>query len=266
MKIALFDMDGTLTPPREKMKYSMTVALSKLQDKGFKVGIVTGSSMNYITQQCSAMFDMSPVDYVEIDYFPCNGTKSYKYARGKVNPEMVYENHMIEALGKEKYNNIIYELASFQCRLRNSDYASKIPLTGNFIDCRGSMINWCPIGRNASRNERALWEELDNAHNIRINILENFFNIETFEGLTVKLGGSTSFDIFPEGWNKTFVLSNFADSDEIYFFGDRCEGQGNDRELYEELLSRANCHAFKTESPAHTLSLIEELLKRSSNE
>ena len=266
MKIALFDMDGTLTLPRGKMKYNMSVSLSKLQNAGYKVGIVTGSGMDYIVQQCAVMFDLSPVDYLNIDYFPCNGTKSYRYSGGRQLADLVYEKHMRDHIGRDIYSDIIYELASFQCRLRSAPYGKKIPLTGNFIDCRGSMINWCPIGRNASQSEREEWQALDKEHNIRINILKNFFNIDMFKNLSVKLGGSTSFDIFPVGWNKTFVLSNFNADDEIYFFGDRCEGDGNDKELYEALLARDGCHAFKTENPSQTMDLIEKLLKGSSNE
>ena len=34
---ALFDMDGTLTPAREDMTFSMAKALGKLQSKGIKI-------------------------------------------------------------------------------------------------------------------------------------------------------------------------------------------------------------------------------------
>ena len=261
MKFALFDMDGTLTPPRGAMKYDMAAALSKLQNAGFNVGIVTGSSMDYIVQQCGVMFDLSPVDYLNIDYFPCNGTKRYKYSPGKRVADLVYEKHMSEQIGKDVYSDIIYELASFQCRVGKAPYGRDLPLTGNFIDCRGSMINWCPIGRNASKKERELWVKLDLKHNIRVNILNSYFNIDMFDNLAVKLGGSTSFDIFPNGWDKTYVLSNFSDNDQIWFFGDKCDGDGNDKELYEAALNRDNGQAFKTKSPSHTIRLIDKLLK-----
>ena len=241
----------------------MTAALGRLQDNGFKIGIVTGSGMDYIIQQCNSMFDMTPVNYLDIDYFPCNGTKSYKYAKGQYSPELIYENHMKEKLGEKAYKKIIYELASFQCRLRNTDYGEEIPLTGNFIDCRGSMINWCPIGRNASKQERKLWCNLDKEHDIRLNILNSYFNIDMFQNLTVKLGGSTSFDIFPKGWDKTYVLRNFSDHDHIYFFGDKCEENGDDKEIYDEVLRRENGKAFKTKNPDHTIKLIDGILKGS---
>ncbi len=42
-------------------------------------------------------------------------------------------------------------------------------------------------------------------------------------GLTFSIGGQISFDIFPNGWDKTFCLRHVADEgfDEIHFFGDK---------------------------------------------
>lgn len=42
-------------------------------------------------------------------------------------------------------------------------------------------------------------------------------------GLTFAIGGQISFDVFPNGWNKTFCLTHVADEsfEEIHFFGDK---------------------------------------------
>ena len=42
-------------------------------------------------------------------------------------------------------------------------------------------------------------------------------------GLTFSIGGQISFDIFPNGWDKTFCLQHVADEEfeEIHFFGDK---------------------------------------------
>ena len=44
----------------------MCQAIGKLQDANIKVGIVTGSDMEYIREQCSLFWDMSPVNPSEI--------------------------------------------------------------------------------------------------------------------------------------------------------------------------------------------------------
>ncbi len=41
-------------------------------------------------------------------------------------------------------------------------------------------------------------------------------------GLTYSIGGQISFDIFPQGWDKTFCLQYVEkEYDEIHFFGDK---------------------------------------------
>lgn len=42
-------------------------------------------------------------------------------------------------------------------------------------------------------------------------------------GLTFSIGGQISFDIFPNGWDKTYALKLVEDEkfEEIHFFGDK---------------------------------------------
>ncbi|CAL5382494.1 unnamed protein product [Camellia sinensis] len=44
---------------------------------------------------------------------------------------------------------------------------------------------------------------------------------EKFAHLTFSIGGQISFDVFPQGWDKTFCLRYVGDFHEIHFFGDR---------------------------------------------
>lgn len=52
--------------------------------------------------------------------------------------------------------------------------------------------------------------------------------------LTYAIGGQISFDVYPNGWDKSFCLSRLpADKfKEIHFFGDQTEVGGNDHEIY----------------------------------
>mgnify|MGYP003647305738 FL=1 len=82
--------------------------------------------------------------------------------------------------------------------------------------------------------------------------LRHYVNIQRIDNLTIKLGGDTSFDIFPEGWDKTFCLQHFP-THTHWFVGDRCGENGNDKELYD--LLKPNERAFATEGPDETISL-----------
>ena len=258
MKVVLFDMDGTLTPPRGVMSQAMLSALIELQKNNFRIGIVSGSDFDYIMQQCAIIQEINQFNYHKVDFFPCNGTKHYTLDLN-CNKIINYEKNMIDEIGRPVYNQILFQLFKIQHNFYQSEYASTIPLTGNFIQYRGSMINFCPIGRNASLEGRELFVKLDNKHKIRQNIFESYFKNFNFTNITVKLGGETSFDIYPKGWDKSYVLKNFNISDKIWFVGDKCVGNGNDKEIYD-IINRSS-RAFQTMSPLDTQSIIQKILK-----
>jgi len=257
-KIVLFDMDGTLTEAREKFNSKeLSDGLYSLTNCGIEIGIITGSDEDYLKQQMGAFLDKSSCRY-KTHLLPCNGTKYYKppeFATGdfKLNHEVSMENH----LGVENYRELICELLCSQvdaCQIGT-------PLTGHFINCRGSMINWSPIGRNATQEHRREFVELDKKKNVRSHFLNELRQILKVKGLldmiTIKFGGDTSFDIYPKGWNKTYGLRFFNDY-EVWFVGDRCDENGNDKEIYEA------CHgrSYKTKGPEDTVRIINSILKR----
>jgi phosphomannomutase len=136
-----------------------------------------------------------------------------------------------------------------------------LPLTGTFFDYRGSMLNWCPIGRNASSRERILWENLNKDELIRtpiLNQINSYLNRGNKINLTAKLGGDTSFDIFPRGWDKTFPIDKmnmFSDCN-VYFIGDRCHESGNDYELY----NHPKTTAYQTTSTEDTIKIVNKII------
>ncbi|XP_010790751.1 phosphomannomutase 2-like, partial [Notothenia coriiceps] len=105
------------------------------------------------------------------------------------------------------------------------NYMAKIKLPkkrGTFIEFRNGMLNVSPIGRSCTPEERKEFYELDQKEKIR----EKFVSIlkEEFKGkgLSFSIGGQISFDVFPDGWDKTFCL-RFVEEDfsAIHFFGDK---------------------------------------------
>ena len=67
--IVLFDMDGTLTPARQKIDWDIVEALIKLQRLNWDVGIISGSDLHYIYQQCDKLLDISPFDSKVCHFF-----------------------------------------------------------------------------------------------------------------------------------------------------------------------------------------------------
>jgi len=256
-KIVLFDMDGTLTPARKRMGYGIIDAISELQKMDIEIGIVTGSDLNYIEQQCYLIFDMSPVNCFDIHYLPCNGTKYYRFKKNGF--DTIYENDMRKELKEDDWRRLIQMLTSLQSSITRVH--RNIPMTGNFINYRGSTINWCPIGRQATEKDRAewcLWDKRQNIRNNWLTIARQGLNNADLEHIIIKMGGDTSFDIYPEGWDKTYAFKNFKDYDKIYFVGDRCGPSGNDQEAYE----LAGELGYNTIGPEQTIDIIKEIINK----
>tara|TARA_R110001583_G_scaffold10061_4_gene46919 strand:+ start:4688 stop:5506 length:819 start_codon:yes stop_codon:yes gene_type:complete len=252
--IVLFDMDGTLTEPRKAIKTDIFPALRELS-KVSEIGIVTGSDYEYVRQQIGMLLEKTELRY-RIHILPCNGTKYYP-PPDSANQEyrIAHQVNIREKLGETRFRAVITYLLRRQSLLSLYD----IPFTGHHIDYRGSLINWCPIGRNANDIDRKEFIEFDTKHTSTFRHDEiRGFNIRItremqIEDIVMKLGGDTSFDIFPKGWDKTYCLRHFKNY-KHYFVGDRCEKDGNDWELYERL--RGAGRAFKTTGPAQTSKII----------
>ena len=93
---------------------------------------------------------------------------------------------------------------------------------GTFIEFRNGMLNVSPVGRNCSQEERDAFEQYDKEHGIRKDLVDKLRTKFADFGLTYSVGGQISFDVFPNGWDKTFCLQFVEkDFDEIHFFGDK---------------------------------------------
>jgi len=252
-KIVLFDMDGTLTEPREPFKMGLLPALFELGKKA-TIGIVSGSDMDYIQEQLGIL--LSSGLRKRIHLLPCNGTKYYKPSENSNGYELFESMDMKKTLGPDMFKQIMISLIQQQ---REVDFYN-LPLTGHFISYRGSMINWCPIGRNANDKERKIFVDYDKQGDISYrekikDKLQKKMKVRGVDDLiTIKLGGSTSFDIYPNGWDKTYSLKHFPNY-EVWFVGDKCTGNGNDKELYDLLLKDKK--SFETKSTENTKLIIE---------
>ena len=76
-------------------------------------------------------------------------------------------------------------------------------------------------------------------------------------GLSFSIGGQISFDVFPNGWDKTYCLRHIEECkfEKIHFFGDKTDLGGNDHEIYvsEQTIGH------KVGSPKDTLAQLQEL-------
>jgi len=216
--IALFDVDMTLTPARQRMLPNMVECLRKVKDKGIKLGIVSGSDLSKIKEQVGDNFAAS-ADFT----FGENGL--YAMKEGK----FLASKSIREELGEDTLKRFINFCLKYMGEL---DIPKK---RGTFIEYRTGMINVSPIGRNCSQEERDEFFEYDKTAKVRETFVETLRKEFHDANLTFSIGGQISFDVFPTGWDKSYCLQYVEkDFDEIHFFGDKTDKGGNDHEIYAD--------------------------------
>ncbi|KAJ3576459.1 hypothetical protein NP233_g415 [Leucocoprinus birnbaumii] len=160
-----------------------------------------------------------------MDYcFAENGLTAYKL--GQVMPSESF----IHFIGEQRYKTLVNFILHY---IADMDIPIK---RGTFVEYRRGMINVSPIGRNASVEERHEFERVDKEQRYRAKFVQALKEKFPDYGLTFSIGGQISFDVFPNGWDKTYALRRVEDEnfDEIHFFGDKCYPGGNDYEIYED--------------------------------
>lgn len=213
-KLLLFDVDGTLTIPRNKIKSNIIdflILLSSLPN--ITLGIISGSDYQKIKEQLGENV-LNLFDYI------CTENGLVSFYKNKI----IHSNSIIKEIGDFKYNLLINDIFLLMSKIN-------LPIKrGNFIELRTGMINISPIGRSCTQQERDDFYQLDLQYQYRKFLVDNLKINHPY--LEFVIGGQISIDIFPIGWNKTYCL-NIIDYNKynIYFIGDRMEVGGNDYEL-----------------------------------
>ncbi|CAN9101655.1 unnamed protein product [Alternaria alternata] len=247
--VLLFDVDDTLTKPRQLVTPQMLQLLSELRHK-CAIGFVGGSNLVKQQEQLGG-----PVDVTSLfDFcFAENGLTAIRMG------EVLASQSFISWIGEDRYKALAKWILHYIADL-------DIPIKrGTFIEFRNGMINVSPIGRNASTEERNEYQKYDLQHKVRETMVAKLKEAFPDYGLTYSIGGQISFDVFPTGWDKTYCLRHIEAEkglsgvvyDKIHFFGDKAYEGGNDWEIYSD--ERTIGH--KVKNPDDTYAQLQELLK-----
>ena len=223
MKKFIFDVDGTITPSRKQITDDFFPFFNEFVEKN-EVYLVTGSDRDKTLEQ------VTPEIYNKCKrVYNCSGSDAYE---GDNN---VYRDDWQLPEDVEKF--LCDELDYSQFPLRN----------GNHIERRPGGVNFSILGRDkdpsVGRPEYIEWNKQTNErHDIAERIRSQF------PDLTVAIGGQTGIDIGPNGADKSQILRDFKEGDEIRFFGDRCEEGGNDYSLAISISERNLGYAFQVDT------------------
>ena len=239
MLLLLFDVDGTLSRPRNKIDHDMLMFLHNIK-KSVKLGIVSGSDLSKLEDQIGPDI-LNFFDYV----FSENGVVAYHKG------SCFHSNSLVKHLGEDYYQQLVNQ---FLLILSETHLPIK---RGNFLELRTGMLNVCPIGRSCSQQERDEFEQYDKEHHVRETIVEKIYQSFSHDlRFKASIGGQISIDVFPIGWDKTYCLQHLEDIDEIHFFGDRIQVGGNDYEIAND--NRVIAHSVT--DPQDTRKQVEKLL------
>jgi len=234
----IFDVDGTLTPSREQI-YPEFLLFMMFFASRHDVYLVTGSDRDKTLEQIGVdLYNASKRVY------NCSGSDVYEQDKN------VYRDDWELPREVERF---LYDELAYSCfPIRN----------GKHIEKRLGGVNFSILGRgkdpSIGREEYVKWdkerlEREDIAHRIK----------NAFPGLTVVLGGQTGLDIGPYGSDKSQILRDFSEEDEIHFFGDMMKEGENDYPLAKAVqdMGGKTYHVKDWEDTRTKLTKLTEVLK-----
>jgi len=219
----LFDVDGTLTKPRQPMSVRMAKDFRALIRDNL-VYLVSGSDLKKLQEQM-------PRNILK----NCAGVFSSSANQLNIGEELIYKNEL----------EVPPELSEFfKTFLEKSEYGER---TGTHLERRPGMINFSVVGRAADKEQRkayALWDNKKQERKKAAILL-----MATFPDLEATIGGEISIDVYPKGLDKRQSVEYLKEKHpdhRICFFGDRTEKHGNDYSVITSLGPHDRVHAVKT--------------------
>ena len=240
-RILLFDIDGTIAESSKSVGPEMKTAIRKKVAEGWDIGIVGGGKLDKALSQLG--------DLHLHHYFTECGCV---YHRGP-ELELIHIRNIREHILYTKINVLIKKALHY---LSQVDYT----LTGNFIDLRSGIIYISLIGMTATHEERTVFIELDRSRNYRnelIAILKaTAQEIRILDDVVISEGGMVGIGLYPREYDKVQVVECIrGDYDEIHYFGDKYEMDGNDYHL----LHHASVIGHKVDCAEDTLQKLKKL-------
>ncbi|CAH2306750.1 phosphomannomutase 2 [Pelobates cultripes] len=250
--LCLFDVDGTLTTPRQKVTTEMADFLHNLR-KRVKVGVVGGSDFDKIKEQLGE----DGLEFMGV--FAEGGDTEYKDCESLLR-KPIFGGAGAEILSVNRLEERAKLIQQFWSIFGGGLRAPCITRgTGTFLQFRDGRLRIAPGARSCSQKRRTdyLCTQLMQKEHFRETFVAELQKQFVGKGLTFSIGGQISFDVFPIGWDKTYCL-DILEKDgfsKIYFFGDKTVQGGNDYEIYTD----ARTIGYSVTSPSDTMRLCKEL-------
>jgi len=249
-KIVAFDLDGTLAESKQHLESDMSELLCLLAKEKIVV-IISGGSFEQFKKQFLPFFVIEEKDknliFRNLILLPTSGSRRYQHDKEKNDWIMTDEEAMPEVT-RAKVLKILQEF------LTNNKYGMVPAVEGDqIVEDRTTQITMSALGQHAPLELKKNWDP-DQAKRQEIKSeLE-----KKLPEVSINIGGSTSLDILPKGFNKASGLKRLLDKldmtiEDMLFVGDAIFPGGNDYSPYE-----AGIECVKVFGPKETKEVIKK--------
>ncbi|MDO8442877.1 MAG: HAD-IIB family hydrolase [bacterium] len=240
-KIAIFDLDNTLSESRSRIDAEMAELICALLDK-MSVAVISGASFSYFDKQLlSQLSCMEKFDRLFI--LPTSGAELWAHKENRWN--MIYKDSMPDDL-KKKATDAVASVAGIKAEDRKK-----------YIDDRGTQITYAGLGADASMEEKKKYDPDQLKRRKFISEIKDLL-----PEFSLRIGGTSSIDITVKGVDKSFGIKRLfsfvgINSQDAVFIGDALYEGGND----ESVKNIEGVRIIETSGPEHTKNIIRELVK-----
>jgi hypothetical protein len=252
-KIIAFDLDGTLAESKQHLEGDVAELLCILA-KEKRVVIITGGSFDQFKAQFLPYFvpkeKEQDVIYKNLILLATSGSQRYQYSNISKNWVLTDIEEFPKEI-KQEVSKVLNEI------VYNSEYGICPVIEGDdIIEDRLTQITMSALGQHAPIEAKKNWDP-DQKKRIEIKkMLES-----KIKDVTIIIGGTTSVDILPKGFNKAQgllrLLSKFGiKSKEMIFLGDALFPGGNDYSVFE-----AGIESIKVSGPIETKEIIKKWIE-----
>jgi phosphomannomutase len=266
----VFDVDNTLTPPRQVLRREMAETLKALEQY---FALAAGSDLPLVQDQF--LLPLHEFGYRgELDAFLCNGASRYHCTFSeRLSVKCVDEFSLVTHLGVRNHQ-MLNELLQRALVTPEFLLPDGIEIVGARIGDRGSMLNFAPSGRPpgklapAAQRSREAFVKFDNATGYRRRLLvwlrAEMDRLLPGNELAISYGGETSFDIVVRGREKTYPVRCLLREgfDPVTFVGDALFPGGNDSAVADFAANWTDgpnpVRVVQVDGWEHTLMLLRE--------
>jgi HAD superfamily hydrolase (TIGR01484 family) len=246
-KLAIFDLDGTLTESKQQLERDMGELLNRLMNK-MPVGVMSGASFKQFQKQFfPGLPEGVPPDRLYI--FPTNAAQCYVHKNGNWEVEYTY------SLSAEEKTQIS---EAIERALKETGFdAMPEKVWGERIEDRDAQIAFSFLGQDAPLEAKSAW---DPDRNKRLQIRSALQPM--LSDFSISIGGKNTIDFTRKGVTKSFGLRALSritqvDIKDMVYVGDALDEGGND-----EVVKETGIRTFQVAGPADTREFINAVVSK----